>query len=68
MGKVVIEFSCNGDAAIYFDQLIEDSRDLFKNSETALADYESISYEFRCSEYKGEYKDPALNCECGYQH
>lgn len=47
MGKIRIEFECNGNTAVIFDQLIEDSRDLFKNDAEALEVYESIVYEIQ---------------------
>jgi hypothetical protein len=47
MSKVTIEFKSKGNTAVYFDQLIEDSRDLFKNDAKELAQYESIQYEIK---------------------
>jgi hypothetical protein len=47
MSKIRIEFECNGNTAVIFDQLIEDSRDLFKNDAEALEVYESIVYEIK---------------------
>jgi hypothetical protein len=44
MTKIRIEFECNDDAALFFNNLIEDSRDLFKGDEDKLEQYESVVY------------------------
>jgi hypothetical protein len=62
MNKIVIEFESKGNAACFFNNIISDYYYSVKNSEDKeLSDqYDSIKFTI-----KG---DPALNCECGYQH
>jgi hypothetical protein len=62
MSKITIEFESDGNTAEFFNGIIEDYYYSVKNSEDKeLADqYASLKYTI-----KG---DPALNCECGYQH
>lgn len=62
MSAVTIEFESDGNAACFFSGIIADYYYSVKNSEDQeLADqYASLKYTI-----KG---DPALNCECGYQH
>ena len=45
MTKIRIELECNDDAAAFFNELMEDARDLVKGDEDKLEQYDSVQYE-----------------------
>jgi hypothetical protein len=45
--RIKIEFNCNGNAAQFFNELMEDARDLFKSNEEKLEQFDSIEYEIK---------------------
>ena len=45
--RIKVEFNCNGNAAEFFNELMEDARDLFKNNEEKLEQFDSIEYEIK---------------------
>ena len=45
--RIKVEFNCNGNAAEFFNELMEDARDLFKNNEDKLEQFDSIEYEIK---------------------
>lgn len=45
--RIKVEFNCNGDAAQFFNELMEDARDLFKSNEEKLEQFDSIEYEIK---------------------
>jgi hypothetical protein len=47
MTRIRIELECNDDAAKFFNELMEDARDLVKGDEDKLEQYESAVYEIK---------------------
>jgi hypothetical protein len=47
MSKIRIEFECNNNAAEFFNELMEDARDLVKGNEEKLEQFDSIAYEIQ---------------------
>ena len=45
--RIKVEFNCNGNAAEFFNELMEDARDLFKSNEEKLEQFDSIEYEIK---------------------
>jgi hypothetical protein len=64
MSKIVMEIEINGHAQDFIESLIEDYFYTIKGDADKLAQYETLKYTIKSATEL----DPALNCECGYQH
>ena len=62
MSKIKIEFESDGNAACFFNSIIADYYYSVKNSED-----QDLAKQY-ASLKTTVIGDPALNCECGYQH
>jgi hypothetical protein len=64
MSKIVMQIEINGHAQDFIENLIEDYFYTIKGDAAKLAQYETLKYTIKSATDL----DPALNCECGYQH